>query len=322
MGQAELILVMPVVVKAPSKRRRRLRRSVFIGLSLPRNRTTRRGRLQQIRRGYQVPYRGRRDDFAFTLCASAFSGFYRPLMALVWLLILRGIAIEFRNQIQNAAWERLWDVVFSASSTLVVISFGAALGNRGPRRAPRSVGPLLSSVLEQFFHWSGRGHPHRSSPHPRFSPWRNTEPCGWRSKQKAPWSSGRGKRRGGLWWGVLALAAAITAVSFRVEPHLDESFRARRWRIPVPPASHVGPAGDEGLLGSSGVRKPLAPSLSECSPAASIPTYCRPMATVRFPDDLQRGHARLRSGSGADVVGTRNLARGCLLLLHLPELFG
>ena len=122
MGQAELILVMAVVVKAPSKRRRRLRRSVFIGLSLPRNRTTRRGRLQQIRRGYQVPYRGRRDDFAFTLCASAFSGFYLPLMALVWLLILRGIAIEFRNQIQNAAWERLWDVVFSASSTLVVIS--------------------------------------------------------------------------------------------------------------------------------------------------------------------------------------------------------
>ena len=92
----------------------------------------------------------RRDDFAFTLCASAFSGFYLPLMALVWLLILRGIAIEFRNQIQNAVWERLWDVVFSASSTLVVISFGAALGNRGPRRAPRSVGPFLSCVLEQF----------------------------------------------------------------------------------------------------------------------------------------------------------------------------
>ena len=86
-----------------------------------------------------------------------FSGFYLPLMALGWLLILRGIAIEFRNQIQNAAWERLWDAVFSASSTLVVISFGAALGNRGPRRAPRSVGPFLSSVLEQFFHRSGRG---------------------------------------------------------------------------------------------------------------------------------------------------------------------
>jgi hypothetical protein len=150
MGQAELILVMPVVVKAPSKRRRRLRRTVFIGLSLPRNRTARRGKLQEIRRGYQVPYRGRRDDFAFTLCASAFSGFYLPLMALVWLLNSARHCDRVPNQIQNAAWERLWDVVFSASSALVVISFGAALGNRGSRPAPRSVGPFLSSVLEQF----------------------------------------------------------------------------------------------------------------------------------------------------------------------------
>lgn len=317
---------MPVVVKAPSKRRRRLRRSVLIGLSLPRNRTTRLGRLQQIRRGYQVPYRGRRDVFAFTLCASAFSGFYLPRMALVWLLILRGIAIEFRNQIQNAAWERLWDVC--------VLGFehtSCDLVRRGAGKPWSAACPSIGRAIAVF--GSGTVFPlvrtrasstgtRRSPPHPRFSPWRNTEPCGWRSKQMAPWSSGRGKRRGGLWWGVLAFAAAITVVSFRVEPHLDESFRARRWRIPVPPASRVGPAGDEGLLGSSGVRKPLAPSLSECSPAASIPTYCRPTATVRFPDDLQRGHARLRSGSGADVVGTRNLARGCLLLLHLPELFG
>lgn len=161
MGQAELILVMPVVVKAPSKRRRRLRRSVLIGLSLPRNRTTRLGRLQQIRRGYQVPYRGRRDVFAFTLCASAFSGFYLPRMALVWLLILRGIAIEFPIRSKTRRGSGCGMFVFSASSTLVVISFGAALGNRGPRRAPRSVGLLLSSVLEQFFHWSGRGHPRR-----------------------------------------------------------------------------------------------------------------------------------------------------------------
>lgn len=32
----------------------------------------------------------------------------------------------------------------------------------------------------------------------------------------------------GLWWGALAFAAAITVVSFRVEPHLGESFRVRR----------------------------------------------------------------------------------------------
>lgn len=36
--------------------------------------------------------------FAFpTLYASAFSGFYLPLMIVLWLLILRGISIEFRK---------------------------------------------------------------------------------------------------------------------------------------------------------------------------------------------------------------------------------
>ena len=36
--------------------------------------------------------------FAFpALYASSFSGFYLPLMIVLWLLILRGAAIEFRN---------------------------------------------------------------------------------------------------------------------------------------------------------------------------------------------------------------------------------
>src|SRR5258708_16350089 len=38
--------------------------------------------------------------FAFpALYASGFSGFYLPLMIVLWLLILRGISIEFRNPI-------------------------------------------------------------------------------------------------------------------------------------------------------------------------------------------------------------------------------
>jgi cytochrome d ubiquinol oxidase subunit II len=177
-------------------------------------------------------------------------------MALVWLLFLRGIAIEFRNQIQNAVWERLWDVVFSALSPLVVISFGAALGNRVPRRAPRSVGPFLSSVREQLFYRSGRGHPRRVHA-PRFSAWRNTAPCGWAFKTQAtPQLRARQAARG-LWCGVLAFATAITVVSFRVEPHLDESFRVRRERIPVPLRAVSGSGGDEGLLGSSAVARLL-----------------------------------------------------------------
>ncbi|MGO9242068.1 MAG: cytochrome d ubiquinol oxidase subunit II [Bryobacteraceae bacterium] len=68
--------------------------------------------------------------FAFpALYASSFSGFYLPLMMVLWLLILRGAAIEFRNQIANRVWVPFWDVVFSLSSALLAIFFGAALGN-------------------------------------------------------------------------------------------------------------------------------------------------------------------------------------------------
>jgi cytochrome d ubiquinol oxidase subunit II len=68
--------------------------------------------------------------FAFPkLYASSFSGFYLPLMIVLWLLILRGSSIEFRNHIDNATWKPFWDVVFAGSSLLLAVFFGAALGN-------------------------------------------------------------------------------------------------------------------------------------------------------------------------------------------------
>ncbi len=68
--------------------------------------------------------------FAFPkLFASSFSGFYLPLMIVLWLLILRGVAIEFRNHLRSPAWTPLWDVVFSCSSVLLAVFFGAALAN-------------------------------------------------------------------------------------------------------------------------------------------------------------------------------------------------
>src|ERR1700675_850628 len=68
--------------------------------------------------------------FAFpALYASGFSGFYLPLMIVLWLLILRGISIEFRNHIISRVWDPLWDFLFSVSSLLLAIFFGAALAN-------------------------------------------------------------------------------------------------------------------------------------------------------------------------------------------------
>ena len=68
--------------------------------------------------------------FAFPrLYASSFSGFYLPLTIVLWLLILRGVGIEFRGHIENHVWQDFFDVIFSVSSILLAVGFGAALGN-------------------------------------------------------------------------------------------------------------------------------------------------------------------------------------------------
>jgi len=68
--------------------------------------------------------------FAFPLLyASAFSGFYLPLMIVLWLLILRGISLELRNHIEVGVWRALLDGLFGISSALLTIFFGAALAN-------------------------------------------------------------------------------------------------------------------------------------------------------------------------------------------------
>src|SRR5882762_9631531 len=61
--------------------------------------------------------------------SAAFSGFYMALMIVLWLLILRGIAIESRSHQENPLWRDFWDTAFSLSSALLAIVLGASLGN-------------------------------------------------------------------------------------------------------------------------------------------------------------------------------------------------
>ncbi|MFZ0296641.1 MAG: cytochrome d ubiquinol oxidase subunit II [Candidatus Sulfotelmatobacter sp.] len=68
--------------------------------------------------------------FAFPLLyASSFSGFYLPLMMVLWLLMLRGIGIELRGHMENPVWMGFFDLIFCGSSVMLAIFFGAALGN-------------------------------------------------------------------------------------------------------------------------------------------------------------------------------------------------
>ncbi len=68
--------------------------------------------------------------FAFPLLyASGFSGFYLPLMIVLWLLILRGIGMELRGHIDAPVWRSFFNGWFGIASLLLAIFFGAALGN-------------------------------------------------------------------------------------------------------------------------------------------------------------------------------------------------
>ena len=68
--------------------------------------------------------------FAFPqLYASGFSGFYLPLMMVLWLLMLRAIGIEFRTHLEERVWQHFFDAIFGLASILLTIFYGAALGN-------------------------------------------------------------------------------------------------------------------------------------------------------------------------------------------------
>ena len=85
------------------------------------------------------------------LYAVSFSGFFLPLMIVLWLLMGRGIALEFRRHVDHPVWKTFWDYVFSVSSALLALLLGMALGN-----VVRGV-PIDSSG--QFFEplWTGFG---------------------------------------------------------------------------------------------------------------------------------------------------------------------
>jgi cytochrome bd ubiquinol oxidase subunit II len=61
--------------------------------------------------------------------AASFSGFYLPFIVVLWLLMVRGIAMELRGHFPSAVWHDFWDACFFLSSLLLVFVFGITLGN-------------------------------------------------------------------------------------------------------------------------------------------------------------------------------------------------
>jgi cytochrome d ubiquinol oxidase subunit II len=166
--------------------------------------------------------------FAFPpLYASAFSGFYLPLMIVLWLLILRGISIEFRNHVHSLVWDPLWDLLFCASSLLLAVFYGAALGN-----VVRGV-PLDASGY--FFEplWTN----FRLGSETGILDW-YTISVGvlalvalvmhgglWvKLKTNGAVNARAGQIAGDMFWVTAALTVIVTLLSFRAQPQISRNF--------------------------------------------------------------------------------------------------
>lgn len=61
--------------------------------------------------------------------ATMFSGFYLPLFLVLFALIIRGVAFEYRSKDRKPAWRTSWDWAIFVGSLLPALLFGVAFGN-------------------------------------------------------------------------------------------------------------------------------------------------------------------------------------------------
>lgn len=61
--------------------------------------------------------------------ATMFSSLYTPLMLILFALIFRGVAFEFRGKIESDSWKKLWDTFIFLGSFLPALLFGVAFAN-------------------------------------------------------------------------------------------------------------------------------------------------------------------------------------------------
>jgi len=169
-----------------------------------------------------------------TLYASAFSGFYLALMIVLWLLILRGVAMEFRHHIESAEWRQFWSVVFGLASTALALVFGVALGN-----VVRGV-PLDASGYFFLPLWTN------------FTPAGQVGAIDWYTLlvgvasvltlavHGSLWivlkigGDLQERARGfaaGCWNGLVASMLLVTAASFAIQPNLSRQLRTQPWGV-------------------------------------------------------------------------------------------
>lgn len=82
--------------------------------------------------------------------ATMLSAFYTPVMLLLFGLILRAVAIEFRSKQPMKGWRWTWDILFFFGSILIALVLGMAIGNL-IRGIPLDPNKEFTGTIETIF---------------------------------------------------------------------------------------------------------------------------------------------------------------------------
>ncbi len=185
--------------------------------------------------------------FAFPkLYAVSLSGFYLPLMMVMWLLVFRALGIELRHQLEDRLWTEFWDAAFAIASLLLALFLGIALGNV-VRGVPLNVDGVFFEPLWTDF---------RVSLQTGVLDWYTVvvgcTAVSALAHHGALWLSARtdghvqrrsGRLARGLWPLVMGASVAVSCVSFWVHPNPLLSLADRPWGVLFPTVAMVGLVG-------------------------------------------------------------------------------
>lgn len=168
--------------------------------------------------------------------ATVFSGFYLAMMMLVFALIFRGVALEFRGKVASVRWRGFWDMAFAMGSTVTAVLLGVAMGNilRGiPLDAEKDFTGTFLGLLNPYSLLIGVAALGVIAAHGAL--------------YLAIKTAGETRRRAARWAGkavlveaVLVWAAAVATAVF--QRHLLRNYRAvpALWALPVAAAGVLG----------------------------------------------------------------------------------
>ncbi|PKM96655.1 MAG: cytochrome d ubiquinol oxidase subunit II [Elusimicrobia bacterium HGW-Elusimicrobia-3] len=158
--------------------------------------------------------------------AGLFSWLYPALLLILFSLIARGVALEFRGKVQDPAWKKFWERTAAVSSLLAALLFGVAFGNifRGLQIGPDGYAGTFLGLLNPYALLTGL----------LFCAFFLFHGQLWLAHKVAGPAAARAARIAGrAWYPLLGLFAAWAVYSW-ADTGLSANFIERSWLLLLP----------------------------------------------------------------------------------------